>query len=146
MASHSFDLFSRADKPAREKVILLGSVDHLSLEIMDRVRSLHIEHVSPAILMRRGISRPRRFGNRAELADLALLRHWFWTRKPDAGFLLTDFPATLLQAKVFDEWLEARNESLDAVVATSQSADAVLEYYREYGLLFEQPNNHSSLQ
>ena len=67
---------------------------------------------------------------------LALLRKWFWARKPDAGFLLEGFPATLLQALVFDEWLETRGETLTAVFAADlQSADPVITHYRTQGLL-----------
>jgi len=64
---------------------------------------------------------------------LALLRKWFWARKPDAGFLLEGFPATLLQALVFDEWLEARGENLTACFAAAASAD-VGTHYRTQGL------------
>ena len=72
--------------------------------------------------------------------QLALLRKWFWARKPDAGFLLEGFPATLLQALVFDEWLEARDESLTACfVAPAASAD-VATYYRTQGLACEALN------
>jgi adenylate kinase len=68
---------------------------------------------------------------------LTLLRKWFWARKPDAGFLLEGFPATLLQALVFDEWLEARGETLTACfVATSAPAD-IVTHYRTQGLLCE---------
>ena len=88
---------------------------------MDRARSLHIEHVSPAGLMRAGRFRapPPLAGASCggRRATLALLRRWFFARKPDAGFVLTDFPATLLQAKVFDEWLDARDEAIDAAIA-----------------------------
>lgn len=87
--------------------------------------------------MRRGISRPRRGGATAESADLAAVRHWFWTRKPDAGFLLSEFPATLLQAQVFDEWLEARNETLDLAISTAETSVDLIEHYRELGLLSE---------
>ena len=66
---------------------------------------------------------------------LALMRRWFFARKPDAGFVLTDFPATLLQAKVLDEWLDARGESLDAVVAGPGSAGELVAHYRGLGLL-----------
>lgn len=67
---------------------------------------------------------------------LALLRKWFWARKPDAGFLLEGFPATLLQALVFDEWLEARGENLTRCFAPDlQSADPVFTHYRTQGLL-----------
>ena len=66
---------------------------------------------------------------------LALLRKWFWARKPDAGFLLEGFPATLLQALVFDEWLEARGENLSACFAAGPlSADPVATHYRTQGL------------
>jgi adenylate kinase len=66
---------------------------------------------------------------------LALLRKWFWARKPDAGFLLEGFPATLLQALVFDEWLEARGEILTGAFALDpQAADTVVTHYRTQGL------------
>jgi len=66
------------------------------------------------------------------------MRRWFFARKPDAGFVLTDFPATLLQAQVLDEWLETRNEALTAVFAIgSGSSDSVLQHYRTLGLVQE---------
>lgn len=68
---------------------------------------------------------------------LAVLRKWFWARKPDAGFLLEDFPATLLQAKVFDEWIEARGETLSAVLAPASAPADVATHYRTQGLLTE---------
>lgn len=67
---------------------------------------------------------------------LSVMRRWFWTRKPDAGFLLSDFPATLLQALVFDEWLDARNTRLSGVVVADDnhvSAD-LIDHYRTLGL------------
>ena len=106
-------------------------------EILNRARSLQIEHVSPATLSVRGISRTRGPAGGDE-ATLALLRRWFFARKPDAGFVLTDFPATLLQAKVFDEWLEARNEALDAVAAGTGAPEAVVGHYRTLGVLDEE--------
>ena len=111
---------------------------------MDQVRSLHIEHVSPARLMRPEISRRNLTGARADEVALAVLRRWFWTRKPDAGFVLTDFPATLLQARVFDEWLDTRGEALDAVVAAPSAASHLIEYYRNLGLLFEAATGFSA--
>lgn len=65
---------------------------------------------------------------------MTLLRKWFWARKPDAGFLLEGFPATLLQALVFDEWLEARGETLTAVFAPASAATDVVRHYRTQGL------------
>lgn len=65
---------------------------------------------------------------------MALLRRWFWTRKPDAGFLLKDFPATLLQALVFDEWLDARNETLDAVITLRSTPVDLSRHYQRQGV------------
>jgi len=65
------------------------------------------------------------------------MRRWFFARKPDAGFVLTDFPATLLQALVFDEWLEARDENLSGVLAGPGSSESVVLHYRTLGLLVE---------
>jgi adenylate kinase len=70
------------------------------------------------------------------------MRRWFFARKPDAGFILTDFPATLLQAKVFDEWLDARGEEIDAAVAGNGAPKPVLEHYRTLGLLNEATAAH----
>ncbi len=48
-----------------------------------------------------------------------------------------DFPATLLQAKVFDEWLDARDEALSAAIAGPGSPEPVVLHYRTLGLLVE---------
>ena len=104
---------------------------------MNRVRSLQLEHVSPAGLMRRGISRPLGSAEGKEASILAHMRRWYFARKPDAGFVLTDFPATLLQAKVFDEWLDSRDEEIDAVFAGTGAPEPVVEHYRTLGLLSE---------
>ena len=73
---------------------------------------MNLEHVSPLRLKGPEISRRPVNAAAEEAATLALMRRWFFARKPDAGFVLTDFPATLLQARVFDEWLDARDEAL----------------------------------
>ena len=104
---------------------------------MDRARSLNLEHVSPTRLKGPEISRRTASAAAEEANRLALMRRWFFARKPDAGFVLTDFPATLLQAKVFDEWLDARGESLDAVFADAGHSTTVVEHYRTLGLLNE---------
>jgi len=124
--NNPFSLFGPA---AKTKVLLLDS-SGFPPEWANWARSLHIEHVSPAGLSGREIS---------EAATLALLRRWFFSRKPDAGFLLTDFPATLLQAKVFDDWLDARGEALDAVHAGRRFSAEVVDHYRTLGLLAPPP-------
>jgi adenylate kinase len=104
---------------------------------MDRARSLNLEHVSPTRLKGPEISRRAASAAAEEANLLALMRRWFFARKPDAGFVLTGFPATLLQAKVFDEWLDARDEALNAVLAGPGSGEPVVQHYRTLGLLQE---------
>jgi adenylate kinase len=140
-------LFSLGGNPARLKLLLLGSSDSFTEHAMAWVRSLNLEHVSPAELMRQEISRRTSLGQSAAqalqrgqaVADpvlFAILRKWFWARKPDAGFALAGFPATLLHAQVFDEWLDARDEALAAAIVASASSAAgpVAEHYRTLGL------------
>jgi adenylate kinase len=131
------DLFSRFGPPAKTKYLLLGSPDFRPENLMTEVRSLNLEHVSPATLMRSEISRRPGPAGTDEATTLARLRRWFFARKPDAGFVLADFPATLLQAQVFDEWLDARDEALSAVIAGPGSPESVVLHYRTLGLLME---------
>ncbi len=124
---------------AKAKFLLLGQSGPLSADLINRVRSLNLEHVSPALLVQQEISRRTRSALPRDLNQLnhALLRKWFWARKPDAGFFLEDFPATLLQALVFDEWLEARGENLTGVFAAPSAPEVVVNHYRTQGLLCE---------
>ena len=131
------DPFARFDARVKTKLLLLGSPDFLFENLMNRVRSLNLEHVSPAKLLRSEISRRPASATADEASKLAAMRKWFFTRKPDAGFVLTDYPATLLQAKVFDEWLDARDESIDGVFAGLGSNESVVQHYRTLGLLLE---------
>mgnify|MGYP003346607222 CR=1 FL=1 len=105
--------------------------------VINQARSLNIEHVSPVRLKGPEISRRPAKAAAEEVTTLALMRRWFFARKPDAGFVLTDFPATLLQARVFDEWLEARGENLSAVFAVDSAPEPIVAHYRSLGLLNE---------
>ena len=132
------DLFSRFGPAAKTKLLLLGSPDFHSEKLMNQVRSLNLEHVSPVRLARPEISRRPASAAAEEVTKLAIMRRWFFARKPDAGFVLTDFPATLLQALVLDEWLDARDEALSAVIlAGPGSPESVVSHYRTLGLLVE---------
>jgi adenylate kinase len=117
------------------KVVLLGSPEVLPASLENQFRSLNLEHVSPCRLKRPEISRRAASADADEVAGLAPMRRWFFARKPDAGFVLTGFPATLLQARVLDEWLESRDESLDAVISVPGAEPALIEHYRTLGLL-----------
>jgi adenylate kinase len=137
VAAGFLDPFSALGLTSRAKLLILGPSGFLPEAVIDRVRSLNLEHVSPAGLMRPEISRrPSDPGQPGREAATAHLRRWFFARKPDAGFLISGFPATLLQAKIFDEWLEARDEALDAVVAAVSDHPAA-DHYRAHGLLFD---------
>jgi adenylate kinase len=127
------DPFAGFGPVAKVRVLLLGS----PTPALNQVRSLNIEHVSPVRLKGPGISRRPANAAAEEANLLALMRRWFFARKPDAGFVLTDFPATLLQAKVLDEWLEARDEALHAVLASPGSNESVVQHYRTLGLVIE---------
>ena len=130
------DPFAGFGPAAKTKLVLLGSSESHQ-DLMARARSLNLEHVSPLRLKEPEISRRTASAAAEEANRLALMRRWFFARKPDAGFVLTDFPATLLQAKVFDEWLDARDEALHAVIAGPGSSESVVQHYRTLGLLRE---------
>ena len=121
---------------AKAKFLLLGQSGPHFADLINQGRSLHLEHVSPALLVQQEISRRTRSALPRDVnqLNLPLLRKWFWARKPDAGFLLEGFPATLLQALVFDEWLEARGENLTAVFASETTSVDLVTHYRTQGL------------
>ena len=142
--SATFSLFSLRGDPSKAKILVLGSS---CSQAPDPFCSLNIEHVSPTRLVRSGISRPpagmllesnfhRSGASASDTSILTLMRRWYWTRKPDAGFVLMDFPATLLQAKVLDEWMDARGESLTAcwLESASKSPLGIAGHYRTLGL------------
>ena len=143
-AEHSSAFSALASVKA--KFLLLGPSGPHFADLVHQGRSLNLEHVSPASLVQQEISRRTPHGQQAAQAltrgsavpdrvQLALLRKWFWARKPDAGFLLEGFPATLLQALVFDEWLEARGEILAGCFAAPSASADVVAHYRTQGLL-----------
>jgi adenylate kinase len=130
------DLPSGFGPAAKAKFLLLGSSEMQS-SLMNQVRSLNIEHVSPAHLKGPEISRRAASAAADEVHLLALMRRWFFARKPDAGFVLTHFPATLLQAMMLDEWLDVRNEALTTVLAFPGASADVVEHYQTLGLVHE---------
>jgi adenylate kinase len=152
--------FSLSGLTAGAKLLYFGAAGPLPADLAIEARSLNLEHVSPEMLVHQEICRGTPLGQQAAQARqrgaavsdqtlLAILRKWFWARKPDAGFLLSGFPATLLHARVFDEWLDAREEALTGCLcvepgfgATAPDPNhaaslAVIEHYRTLGLLLE---------
>lgn len=141
--------FSLPDHPVGAKFLYFGATGAPTAHPAAEARSLKIEHVSPETLVHQEICRRTPLGQQAAQARrhgdpvpdqtlLAIFRKWFWARKPDAGFLLEGFPATLLHARVFDEWLEAREEALTGCLGAEPAAQpTVVEHYRTLGLLRE---------
>ena len=127
--------FSGVGPGKKAKFLIFGSSDSGVSALISRFSSLNLEHVSPVLLKVPGISRRAVSTAADEVTRLALMRRWFFARKPDAGFVLLDFPATLLQARVFDEWLEARDEALTAVFAVDGAPESVVAHYRSLGLI-----------
>jgi adenylate kinase len=152
--------FSRFGLTAAAKLLYFDAPGTLPASWASEVCSLKIEHVSPETLVHQEICRRTPLGLQSAKARqhgltvpdqtlLSILRKWFWARKPDAGFLLSGFPATLLHARVFDEWLEAREEALTGCLWVAPEVrgptaapglavvPAVIEHYRTLGLLGE---------
>ncbi|MEX2382525.1 MAG: nucleoside monophosphate kinase, partial [Opitutales bacterium] len=103
-----------------------------------RLRSLNIEHISSGDLFREKIRQKSPLGKRVENAintgefvpdemTLTIVRKWFFSRKPNMGFILDGFPRNLLQAVCFDEWLEARGEVLTACILLDIPEDVAVE-------------------
>ncbi|MCC5025660.1 MAG: nucleoside monophosphate kinase [Candidatus Synoicihabitans palmerolidicus] len=141
---HILSSFSLGGSPTKAKVLVLGPISSVSA---DRSRSLNLEHVSSADMIKQEISRQTLIGFRASQAldrgclvpdqtMLSIMRRWFWTRKPDAGFVLADFPATLLQGQVFEEWLDTRGVTLTACAIGDEAlvSVAVLDHFRTHGV------------
>lgn len=144
------DLFSLLGS-SKSKLLILPTEAECSGSTSEKVRSLISEHVSTEALLSAESQRQTPLGaalrravkSRCAPADetvLAVLRRWYFARRAESGFRLLGFPRTALQSLVFDEWLEARGESLDACVWLVPAAGpepVVAGYYRQRGLLLE---------
>ncbi|HEY5550802.1 MAG TPA: nucleoside monophosphate kinase [Opitutaceae bacterium] len=107
---------------------------------------MNIEHVFPAELVRRESLRPTALGAAArdtvagaaiatDVLLISIFRRWFWSRKAGSGFCLHGFPASRLQATILDEWMDARDETIDACVISDGTADhEVARHYRTLGV------------
>jgi adenylate kinase len=133
----------------KSKLLILQSGAECSGSVPAFVRSLISEHVSTEALLRDESARQTPLGAAlrrsakaltppADDTLLALLRRWYFARRSDSGFRLLGFPRNLRQSLVFDEWLEARGESLDACVlfgVPNPQASPVADHYRSMGVL-----------
>ena len=137
----------------------MGATGALSRRVIDSVCSLkESENVSAEALIDQEIAGRTALGMAAARARaaarpvndetmLAIMRRWFWSRRNHRGFVLTGFPASVVQAMVFDQWLDERDESLTACLwldetgtstaPTEVGENGVGSYYRERGLRFD---------
>jgi adenylate kinase len=136
---------------SKSKLLILPPEAECSGSTSDTVCSLISEHVSTEALLSAESQRQTPYGaalrraakSRCAPADetvIAVLRRWYFARRAESGFRLLGFPRTVLQALVFDEWLESRGESLDAclwLVSAGVPMPDVAAYYRQRGLLLE---------
>ena len=134
---------------SKSKFLILQPEAECSGSASDFSRSLISEHVSTEALLSTESQRQTPLGAAlrramktgsapADETVLAVLRRWYFARRAESGFRLVGFPRTVLQALAFDEWLEARGETLDGclwVSHTGRSLSAPAEYYRSRGLL-----------
>ena len=145
------ELFSLLGSP-KSKLLILPTGAECSGSVTAFSRSLISEHVSTEALLSAESQRQTPLGaalrraaksgcSAADETVLAVLRRWYFARRAESGFQLSGFPRSALQALVFDEWLEARGETLDAcvVVGGAESAPAAATYYRTRGILLEMP-------
>lgn len=118
----------------RGKLLLVGPPGAGKGTLSKNLCSLQLNHVSSGELFRQQVRGQTTLGRRLEksLADgylvpdeltLELMRKWYFGRRIKDGFILDGFPRTLPQAMAFDDWLEARGEKLDAVIALDLSED-----------------------
>ncbi len=124
--------------PTKTKFILMGSPGAGKGTLAVELAARGVEHLSTGDLFRAEIERKTPLGgriktalDRGELAPdeltLGLMRKWFWGRPAGRGFVLDGFPRTLIQARCFDEWLEARNEVLSACVFLELGEEATVK-------------------
>lgn len=146
------ELFSLLGSP-KSKLLILPTGAECSGSVPAFSRSLISEHVSTEALLSAESQRQTPSGAAlrraaksacapADETVLAVLRRWYFARRVERGFLLHGFPCNVLQAVVFDEWLEARGETLDAcvVVGGAESVPTTAAYYRNRGVLLEVPD------
>ena len=136
---------------SKSKLLILQTGAECSGSVPAFSRSLISEHVSTEALLSAESQRQTPLGaalrraaksgcSAADETVLAVLRRWYFSRRAESGFQLLGFPRNVLQALVFDEWLETRGETIDACVWFSSGSEcppATAAYYRCRGILFE---------
>lgn len=119
-------------------LLLIGPPGAGKGSLAGKLCSLNLEHISSGEFFRAEAARGTRLGGAyagalakgefiSDELTLALMRKWFFARKSPRGFLLDGFPRNLLQAEVFDEWLETRRETLTACIYLELTLEDALQ-------------------
>lgn len=122
---------------AGPNLIFLGPPGAGKGSLATKLCSLNLEHVSSGDFFRAEAAQKTPLGSAfakalekgefvSDEATIAVMRKWFFGRKPSRGFLLDGFPRNLLQANVFNEWLDARRERLAACIYLNLSREEAI--------------------
>jgi adenylate kinase len=142
---------------SRAKILIIGSSGPFQGFLVDSFRSLNCYFISSDTVYRAEAERKTPLGAVCQRSldsgltvpnetALAIWRRWFWSSKVNKGFVLEGFPSNALQAQVLDEWLEAREQTIDIVFVidateapdeTDFSCKTLYDYYRNQGTLVE---------
>ncbi|RME69619.1 MAG: hypothetical protein D6781_08240 [Verrucomicrobia bacterium] len=90
----------------------------------------HFEHINTDLSDNSGEGRTVHRGPGARERLIRDMRHWFFSRKKNHGFLLQGFPADTFEATLLDEWLDCRDESLSGCLWLDMSRDEALSQAR----------------
>src|SRR5688572_13187054 len=112
----------------KRRIILLGPPGSGKGTIAAQLeKELGLTHVSSGHLLRQEAERGSVVGKRAkaflekgelvpDTAVLEFMNVWLQSAPLDRGFMLDGFPRTLVQARVLDEWLAAKNAPIEVVL------------------------------
>lgn len=112
----------------KRRVILLGPPGSGKGTIAARLeKQFGLLHVSSGHLLRQEAGKNTPLGRQAKtflengslVPDelvLELMAHWWQAADPAVGFLMDGFPRNVAQAIKLDEWMAARNETIDVVI------------------------------
>lgn len=146
-----------AHELSRAKILIIGLSESLRSSLVDSFCSLNCHFISSDTVYRAEAEKKTPLGTVCQRSldqdipvpdetVLAIWRRWFWSSKIRKSFVLEGFPSTIIQARVLDEWLETREQTIDFVFCMdapkiSEEANSpqktLSDHYRNQGVLVE---------